>query len=285
VDAVQSQWLDALMLLDRVSVAMTAAIADAVGESGATNQGVQVLYWLHDAPELSQSDVVLRLDADRAQVSRLLTTLQKRGLVERRVDPQHPRARTLRITRQGRAGIRRYEDAMASALLEQADTIRGLLWLLGVQREPTTPTPARTVVEHMAVAGQRFTGGMAPNAVKHGFGGPENGRVLRVIGSRGMVRPTEIADALGVRLPRVSTATAVLEGRGLITRSHPPGVDRRTVLLELTPRGRTAVLGTIEAFREHAHVVVDPFVEALWVEPATAAGPRDLVGASGSAAQ
>lgn len=285
VKPVRSPWLDALMLLDRVSVAMTTAIAEAVGEAGATNQGVQVLYWLQDESPLNQSDLVERLEVDRAQVSRLLTTLQRRGLVERRVDPRHPRARTLRITRKGRAGIRRYEAAMAAALLEQTDTIRGLLSLLGVQREPVAPTPVRVVVEHMAVAGQRFTAGMAPNAVKHGFGGPENGRVLRVIGSRGRVRPSEIADALGVRLPRVSKATAVLEGRGLITRSHPPAGDRRKVLLELTPQGRTALLHTIEAFREHAHVVIDPFVEALWVEPATAAGQRGLVGAPGAAAR
>ena len=69
---------------------------------------------------------------------------------------------------------------MTAALLAQADTIRALLTLLGAPTEPIGPTPARVVVEHMAVAGQRFTAGMAPNAVKHGFGGPENGRVLRL---------------------------------------------------------------------------------------------------------
>lgn len=40
------------------------------------------------------------------------------------------------ITRQGRAGIGRYEAAMAAALLEQADTTRALLALLGVSVHP-----------------------------------------------------------------------------------------------------------------------------------------------------
>jgi MarR family transcriptional regulator, transcriptional regulator for hemolysin len=272
VEPVASPWLDALMLLDRASVAMTTAIAEAVGESGASNQGVQVLYWLKDETWLGQADVIERLGADAGQVSRLLTTLEGRGLVQRRHDPAHRRARRLHLTRRGRAGIRRYEAAMTAALLAQADTIRALLTLLGAPTEPIGPTPARVVVEHMAVAGQRFTAGMAPNAVKHGFGGPENGRVLRVIARRGDVRPTDIAEELGVALPRVSEATAVLERRGLVVRSHPPEGDRRRVLLALTPSGRTAILDTIEAFRKHAHVVIDPFVEALWVEPTPTAG-------------
>jgi DNA-binding MarR family transcriptional regulator len=272
VEPVASRWLDALMLLDQLSVAMTGAIAGAVGEAGAGNQGVQVLYWLKDEPGLGQADVIERLAADAGQVSRLLTTLERRGLVQRRPDPAHRRARRLYLTRRGRAGITRYEDAMTVALQAQAERIRVLLTLLDAPTEPTGPTPARVVVEHMAVAGQRFTAGMAPNAVKHGFGGPESGRVLRVIARRGEVRPTDVAEELGVVLPRVSQATAVLESRGLVVRSHPAGGDRRRVLLALTPPGRTAILDTIEAFRQHAHVVIDPFVEALWVEPTPTAG-------------
>jgi DNA-binding MarR family transcriptional regulator len=259
------------MLLDRVSVAMTTAIARAVGDAGASNRGVQVLYWLKDEPGLGQAAVVERLAADAGQVSRLLTTLKKRGLVQGKPDPAHRRARRLYLTRRGHAGISRYEDAMAAALLEQSDSIRALLRALGARREPTEPTPLHAVVQHMAVIGQRFTAGMAPNAVKHGFGGPENGRVLRVIAKRGEVRPTDIAAELGVALPRVSQATAVLERRGLVVRSHPPEGDRRRVLLALTPSGRTAILDTIDAFRKHAHLVIDPFVEALWVEPTPAA--------------
>jgi DNA-binding MarR family transcriptional regulator len=258
--------------LDRVSVAMTNAIADAVGQAGASNQGVQILYRLQAATEVAQADLVNGLGFDRAQMSRLLATLERRGLVERRPDPAHGRARLVRITRAGRAAIGRYEAAMATSLREQAETIRALLSLLGADRMPRGPTTSRAVVEHMAVAGQHFTSGMAPNAVKHGFGGPENGRVLRVIASRGEVRPTDIADTLGVELPRVSKATAVLEERGLITRSHPAGADRRRVLLALTPPGRDAILDTLEAFRRHHPVVIEPFVEALWVEPAPGPG-------------
>jgi DNA-binding MarR family transcriptional regulator len=278
VEPVARPWLDALMLLDRVSVAMTTAIAEAVGEAGATNQGVQVLYWLEDEPGLSQAVLVQRLDADPGLVSRLLTTLERRGLVQRKPDPAHRRARRLYLTRRGRAGIRRYEEAMTVALLAQADTIRALLTMLDAPSEPMGPTPARAVLEHMAVAGQRFSAGMAPNAVTHGFGGPENGRVLRVIARRGEVRPTDIAEELGVALPRVSQATAALERRGLVVRSHPPEGDRRRVMLALTPSGRTAILDTIDAFRQHAHVVIDPFVEALWVDPAPTAADGVVVG-------
>ena len=65
-------------------------------------------------------------------------------------------------------------------------------------------------------------------------------RALVVLGSRGSQRPVDLAQALGVD---PSTATRMcdrLVRKGLITRRHDV-VDRRGVLLDLSPSGRRLV--------------------------------------------
>jgi DNA-binding MarR family transcriptional regulator len=256
--AVRSRWLDAMLLLDRIAVANTAAIAEAVGEAGASNQGVQVLYALLANPDLGQAALLQILDCDPAQLSRLVTKLASDGVVQRYHDPRNARARRVRLTAKGRAGIRQYETTLVHALARQADDITALLSLLEATPLSRQPIPVPDLIALLAASGQQFTAGMAPNARKHRFGGPENGRVLRVIAHEGLVQPSVVADRVGVSLSRVSKAATALEDVGLIARIHPTGGDRRRTLLTPTDRGRVAVIDTLKEFRKNIHYFVEP---------------------------
>jgi DNA-binding MarR family transcriptional regulator len=59
---------------------------------------------------------------------------------------------------------------------------------------------------------------------------------LSLIGARGPVRLTELADELGMPLTTMSDVVRRLEGRGYVRRQTNPE-DRRSFLFELTARG------------------------------------------------
>jgi DNA-binding MarR family transcriptional regulator len=59
---------------------------------------------------------------------------------------------------------------------------------------------------------------------------------LSLIGARGSVRLTELADELGMPLTTTSDVVRRLEGRGLVRRRPNPD-DGRSFLFELTARG------------------------------------------------
>ena len=60
--------------------------------------------------------------------------------------------------------------------------------------------------------------------------------VLSLIGARGTMRLTELADELGMPLTTASDAVRRLEARGLVRRRANP-TDGRSFLFELTARG------------------------------------------------
>lgn len=65
-------------------------------------------------------------------------------------------------------------------------------------------------------------------------------KVLRLVAERGPVRPRDLAAAVAVA-PRTMTETVDgLEADGMVCRRADP-TDRRAILLELTPTGRTAL--------------------------------------------
>jgi DNA-binding MarR family transcriptional regulator len=74
----------------------------------------------------------------------------------------------------------------------------------------------------------------------------------------GTLRPTQIADELGLTPSGTSGLLSRLEHQGLITRRHDltPG-DRRAVVVELTPRGEEAADTALGVFARHADAVAN----------------------------
>lgn len=110
-----------------------------------------VLYALADVPDgLRITDLIDDALLTQAGVSRLVARLEKRGLVERRVDPDDGRATRIALTadgretqrRLGRAHARHVARAMTRALdPEQLRTLRALASAL-VEASPPRRNPA-----------------------------------------------------------------------------------------------------------------------------------------------
>ena len=59
------------------------------------------LVWLEEEPDLDQNALAARLGIDRASASALVSGLERKGLIERRVNPADRRGRLLRLTEKG----------------------------------------------------------------------------------------------------------------------------------------------------------------------------------------
>lgn len=78
-----------------------AVAAEVAAEEGLTALQLGALTYLYDEPDIDQNALTERLGIDRSNTSGLLDELEKRGLVERRVNGADRRAKLLRLTSNG----------------------------------------------------------------------------------------------------------------------------------------------------------------------------------------
>lgn len=62
-----------------------------------------VLSRLYEEDGLAQHEIATRIARDKTNVARILTLMERRGLVERRIDPRDNRAREIYLTHYGRS--------------------------------------------------------------------------------------------------------------------------------------------------------------------------------------
>ncbi|MBU8812876.1 MarR family transcriptional regulator [Mycolicibacterium goodii] len=79
------------------------AVNDAVKDHGVSTAQIGVLRQLSNEPGLSGAELARRLLITPQGVQLALTALEKRGLVERKQDPQHGRILQVFLTDEGRA--------------------------------------------------------------------------------------------------------------------------------------------------------------------------------------
>ena len=82
----------------------TSAAAEVTSEADLTPQEFAVLAYVNrdvGEPDIDQSDLAARLGIDHAHTSLLMDRLEKRGLLERRVNGEDRRARLVRLTTRG----------------------------------------------------------------------------------------------------------------------------------------------------------------------------------------
>ncbi|MGI8646055.1 MAG: bifunctional helix-turn-helix transcriptional regulator/GNAT family N-acetyltransferase [Nocardioides sp.] len=125
----------------------------------------------------SVRDLRERLDLDSGYLSRLLRTLEERGLVDVRPDPEDGRRRRVRLTRRGSSTLGRLEersDALAQDLLgplteRQRDRLTGALATADLlvraatvhlrEVDPRAPEAVTAVARYFAELDRRFPGG------------------------------------------------------------------------------------------------------------------------------
>lgn len=88
-------------LARRLHQVCTAAAAEALEGEEVTALEYGVLAWLQDEPKVDQNALAARMGIDRTTASMLVSSLEERGFVERRTNPEDRRARQLRLTEAG----------------------------------------------------------------------------------------------------------------------------------------------------------------------------------------
>ncbi|MCV7173407.1 MarR family transcriptional regulator [Mycobacterium manitobense] len=91
-----------LWLLKQAWYFSLTSVNDAVSEHGVSTAQIGVLRQLSDEPGLSGAELARRLLISPQGVQLALTALEKRGLVQRKQDPQHGRILQAFLTDQGR---------------------------------------------------------------------------------------------------------------------------------------------------------------------------------------
>ena len=104
------------------------AVDAALAEAGLTDASWSPLVRLaEDGDGISQTELAACLGLDSSSLVRLIDLLERRGLIERHVDPSDRRARRLKVTELGReehARIRAHIDRMELELLSPFDDDR-----------------------------------------------------------------------------------------------------------------------------------------------------------------
>jgi DNA-binding MarR family transcriptional regulator len=124
-----------LWLLKQAFYFSLTTVNEAVSGHGVSTAQIGVLRQLSNEPGLSGADLARRLLITPQGVQLALTALERRGLVERRPDPQHKRILQAYLTDQGRdVAAKVVSDAVAAhdqvfgvLTAEEQETLRDLL--------------------------------------------------------------------------------------------------------------------------------------------------------------
>lgn len=124
-----------LWLLKQAFYFSLTTVNDAVSGHGVSTAQIGVLRQLSNEPGLSGADLARRLLITPQGVQLALTALERRGLVERKPDPQHKRILQAYLTDQGRdVAAKVVSDAVAAhdkvfgvLTPEEQETLRDLL--------------------------------------------------------------------------------------------------------------------------------------------------------------
>ncbi|AKS31885.1 MarR family winged helix-turn-helix transcriptional regulator [Mycolicibacterium goodii] len=111
------------------------AVNDAVKDHGVSTAQIGVLRQLSNEPGLSAAQLARRLLITPQGVQLALTALEKRGLVERKQDPQHGRILQVFLTDEGRAvasavvadAVAAHEKVFGVLSRDEQEQLRGLL--------------------------------------------------------------------------------------------------------------------------------------------------------------
>lgn len=99
------------------------SVNDAIAPHGVTTAQIGLLRQLANEPGLSGAELARRLLITPQGVQLALTALERRGLVERKQDPQHGRIRQAYLTDEGRAVV----SAVVADALEAHTRVFGVL--------------------------------------------------------------------------------------------------------------------------------------------------------------
>lgn len=253
----------ALVMLSRYTIDLTEIANQCLGGHQVENRDIQMVIAVHRAGPMTPTEMAEEMSAPRSTVSRAMNRLEGAGLAVRRPDDGDLRRVLIALTPRGRRRVTAFATRLGDYFTQSEPMLKEVLDLLGApvpEHDLAGPADPIAAIEAMARAGAGYVAEVVH--VLEPFGIHEfSGRfTLALLDLRGVQRPTQIADELGLTPSGTSGVLTRLDNAGLISRRHDltPG-DRRAVVVELTPRGLEAADWQVEVFSRHA----DAFAQAL----------------------
>lgn len=249
------------VLLHRYSIDITAIAHESLGDHAIDNRTIQLLLSIYQSPGQTPSQLAEVAGASRSAVSRSISSLTERGLVSRRRAEDDRRSVTLQVTPRGRRRIEHFASRLGDYFEDGAPLVKEALHDLRKDlpaRGPVQPISPLDAAIRMSTAGAAYVDAVSvvlePYRITHAV----ERWTLALIFERGVVRPSQLADELGLTSSSVSTLLNRLEDRGLILRRHDEVAgDRRAVVVVLTPEGEAAAGQLLAVFARHVDATLD----------------------------
>ncbi len=205
---------------------------------------------------------------DRRAVSRMVSRLRTEGLVTTRASQTDGRAVEVVLTHRGEqraAALRTSMTAFFRRSTEIAREISEGMLSARAPRVPAAPADPIELLRRVCEAGVALVRFM-PDAATEGKLAARQRAALVQIATQGLVRPNDLAPALGVSRAGVAYIVDQLCAKGFVDRRRDAlPEDRRAVVLEATAEGLHAVRTVMDGIEQQRERLAELFAEvALW---------------------
>jgi DNA-binding MarR family transcriptional regulator len=248
----------AIVLLQRYTVEMTDQAERAGGVGTGSNHELQLLTLLHRSGPMSRKDLVAVTNLSRSGLTQVLKRLELLGLVDSSTSPRDQREVLSELTSTGRRRVNRIERAMADYFMSPNPVVKELLALLGAPPSPSVePSSTLAAIDRLATVGAALS---ARTEIATGLTDTRQRLALALAADWGEVRPTQLAEELGLTSGGTTYLVDQLESAGLVERLYGTvPTDRRAVVIRLTASGRDAS----ERFADALYELADDVVPAV----------------------
>jgi DNA-binding MarR family transcriptional regulator len=260
----------ALVVLHRYSVDLTGIAAESLGRYILENRDIEMILAVQRLGPMTPTEMAVRMRAPRSAVSRAMARLEGTGLLVRIPDHRDGRRVRIVLTPKGRRRVGAFSARLADYFSHAEPLLKDAFDLVGVSvpdPDPTASVEPVAAAQAMSVAGAGYVEEVVHQLREFGISESPDRFTIALLDLLGGLRPTQIADELGLTPSGTSGVLTRLERVGLLTRRHDvTSGDRRAVLVELTPRGQRAADVQLDAFERH----VPDLVPALLLARAAA---------------
>lgn len=258
----------AMELLGRFSDAMTRAFDDAFGTQWAEIEDILAIAAIVTDRAVTTRRLADISGLDRRAISRMVARLRSDELVTTRPSDSDGRGVEVILTSLGERRAEALRTSMTGFFrgsTEIAREIRRGLQTASVPRAPGASADPIELLRRVCEAGIALVRVM-PGAATQGQLAARQRAALVQIATQGVVRPNDLAPALGVSRAGVAYIVDQLCAKGFVERRRGAlPEDRRAVVLEATDEGRNAVRAVMEGIGQQREMLAHLFAEVeVW---------------------
>lgn len=253
--------------------ALTRLAREMLGDGEGANRPVEVILLLAGSPGLPPSAIASSLGVSRSTVSQLIRRLDGAGLVARRVDRSDHRVVQISLTALARSRVADFQHRLGAVLADWSPQLVEIAALYGVESGDDVVPVADPMASLMNLAQVADALGDEVSPLLAGYGVHEQRDrfSITLLHESGPLRPAELARDLQMTTGGADAVIDRLVSAGLAERSMSPSVvDRRAVLVALTPRGLEAATRVLVVLERHAGAIGEAVLACTGLRRASA---------------